>query len=432
MGRKAWHNWTGNVRFTPAEWTRPRSEEQVAEAVRRAVAAGQGVRVAGSGHSYSPLVSTGGTLISLERLTGIVGVDAQRSEATVRAGTRLRDVGDPLWKHGVAMENLGDTDAQALAGAVSTATHGSGIGLGSLSSQVVGLTLVTAGGDLVDCSEEREPELFRAARAGVGCLGVITRIRLRVLPRFNLHMRIRNEELDTVLGQIPERLRHRHFEFWYWPDTQRVLSRTSDPTDRPPTENAAERFVKRIVVENGALLALSWAAKVIPGWADDVSRIQATLGAKDDRVDRSYRVLATPRLVKLVEMEYAVPAEAGPDCLREIKAWLDRSPVPVSFPIQYRYVAAEDGYLSPYQGRPSALIDLQQFKGMRHEEYFAAGEEIFKRYEGRPHLGKLHTRTAGELRGLYPMWEKFAAVRRRWDPTGVFMNAHLKRILGET
>jgi FAD/FMN-containing dehydrogenase len=137
MGRKAWHNWTGNVRFTPAEWTRPRNEEQVAEAVRRAVAAGRGVRVAGSGHSYSPIVSTEGTLISLERLTGIVGVDERRSEATVRAGTRLRDLGDPLWKHGVAMENLGDTDAQALAGAVSTATHGSGIGLGSLSSQVV-------------------------------------------------------------------------------------------------------------------------------------------------------------------------------------------------------------------------------------------------------------------------------------------------------
>jgi len=430
MGRKAWHNWTGNVRCTPAEWTRPRNEEQVAEAVRRAVAAGRGVRVAGSGHSYSPIVSTEGTLISLERLTGIAAVDAQRSEATVRAGTRLKALGDPLWKNRVAMENLGDTDAQALAGAVSTATHGSGIALGSLSSQVVGLTLVTASGDLVECSEEREPELFSAARAGVGCLGVITQIRLRVVPRFNLHMRIRNEDLDTVLGQIPERLGHRHFEFWYWPDTQRVLSRTSDATDRPPTENAAERFVKRIVVENGAFLALSWAAKVIPSWADDISRIQATLGAKDDRVDRSYRVLATPRLVKLVEMEYAVPAEAGPDCLREIKAWLDKSPVPVSFPIQYRYVAAEAGYLSPYHGRPSALIDLQQFKGMRHEDYFAAGEAIFKRYDGRPHLGKLHTRTADELSGLYPMWEMFGEVRRRWDPTGVFMNSHLRRVLG--
>jgi FAD/FMN-containing dehydrogenase len=327
------------------------------------------------------------------------------------------------------MENLGDTHAQALAGAAATATHGSGIGLGSISSQVVGLTLVTARGELVECSEEQEAELFRAARAGLGCFGVVTRLRLRVLPRYRLAMRTRNEDLDTVLAELPDRLGHRHFEFWYWPDSRRVLSRTTDMTELPPTENAVLRFVKQIVVENGGLLLLSVAARAIPGWADDVSRIQARLGAREDKVDRSYRVLATPRLVKLVETEYSVPAASGPDCLREIKAWLDESDVPVSFPIQYRYVAAEDPYLSPCHGRDSALIDLQQFRGMPHRDYFAAGEAIFKRYDGRPHWGKLHTRAAGELRSLYPMWDEFQAVRRRWDPEGVFMNDHLRRLL---
>ncbi len=125
-----------------------------------------------------------------------------------------------------------------------------------------------------------------------------------------------------------------------------------------------------------------------------------------------------------------MPAQAGPDCLREVKAWLDSSEVPVSFPIQYRYVAAEDGYLSPYHGRASAMIDIQQFKGMPYEQYFAAGEAIFKRYEGRPHWGKLHSRTADELRELYPLWDDFQAVRRRWDPAGVFMNDELRRVLG--
>jgi FAD-linked oxidoreductase len=429
MRREAWQNWAGNVRCAPVELTTPRDEQQVAEAVRRAVAAGHGVRVAGSGHSYSPLVSTDGTMISLERLSGIHSIDAPRSDVTVWAGTRLKELGDPLWEQGYAMENLGDTHAQALAGAAATATHGSGIRLGSLSSQVVGLTLVTARGELVECSEEHERELFRAARAGLGCFGAITRLRLRVLPRYRLAMQTRNEDLETVLADLPDRLRHRHFEFWYWPDSRRVLSRTSDITDEPSTESALGRFAKQIVVENGAFFLLSAAARAIPAWADDVSRIQARLGGKEDKVDRSYRVLATPRLVKLVEMEYAVPAAAGPDCLREIKAWLDASDVPVSFPIQYRYVAAEDPHLSPYHGRDSALIDLQQFKGMPYEEYFAAGEAIFKRYDGRPHWGKLHTRTAAELRELYPMWDDFQAVRRRWDPDGVFMNEHLRRVL---
>jgi FAD-linked oxidoreductase len=430
MRRASWHNWAGNVRCTPAEQVRPRSEDELAAALGRAVAAGRNVRVAGSGHSYSPLVSTDGTLISLERLKGIEAVDTQASEVTVWAGTRLRAIGDPLWRHGFSMENLGDTHAQALAGAVGTATHGSGITLGSVSTQVVGLTLMTAAGELVECSEEHEPELFHAARVGLGCLGIVTRLRLRVLPRHNLEMRIRNEELDTVLGEIEDRLEHRHFEFWYWPDTGKVLSRTTDMTERAPTENALERFFKQIVIENGAVLVLSTVARAIPSLADDISRIQAKLGATEEKVDRSYRVLATPRFVKLVESEYSVPAEAGPDCLREVKAWLDASDAPVSFPIEYRYVAADDSYLSPYHGRDSAMIDLQQFKGMPYGDYFAAGEEIFKRYEGRPHWGKLHTRGADELRPLYPRWDDFQAVRAKWDPAGVFMNDHLRGLLG--
>jgi FAD-linked oxidoreductase len=429
VGSKHWHNWNGNVRCTPAEIVRPRSEDEVAEAIRAAVGAGRNVRVAGSGHSYAPIAATDGTLISLERMTGVESVDEARGEATIWAGSRLRTLGDPLWQQGFAMENLGDTHAQALAGAISTATHGSGIELGSLSSQVVGLTLVTATGDVVECSAEREPELFNAARVGLGCLGVITRVRLRVLPRYVLSMTSANEDIDKVLGEMDERLKSRHFEFWYWPDSTTVSTRTTAITDKKVTENALDRFFKQIVMENWGVWVVSNIAKTFPRWADEMSRLQAKLGAKGERVDRPYRLLATPRNVKLIECEYAVPAEAGPDCLREVKAWLDASDVPISFPIEYRYVAAEDSPLSPYYGRPTAMVDLQQFKGMPYEEYFAAGEEIFKRYEGRPHWGKLHTRTADELRPLYPEWDRFRALRQQWDPGCVFMNDYLRGVL---
>jgi FAD-linked oxidoreductase len=327
------------------------------------------------------------------------------------------------------MENLGDTDVQALGGAISTATHGSGIELRSLSSQVVGLTLVTASGDVVECDEEREPELFKAARVGLGCLGVITRVRLRLQPRYMLSMTMRREHLETVLGDIEERLRSRHFEFWYWPDTRIVSTRTTEVRDGPGSQNAAGRFLQGIVIENGGLWILSSIARAVPRSADAISRLQATLAPAGDRVDRPYRILATPRLVKLLECEYSVPAEAGPDCLREVKAWIDQSHVPISFPIEYRYVAGEDSFLSPYYGRRSAMIDLQQFRGMPYHEYFLAGEEIFKRYGGRPHWGKLHSRTADELRPLYPEWDRFQEVRRRWDPDGMFMNDYLRRVL---
>jgi FAD-linked oxidoreductase len=427
--RKTWRNWTGNVRCMPAVIVRPGSEDEVAVAIRRAAAVGHNVRVAGSGHSYTEIVSTSGTLLSLDRMRGIASLDAERSEATVWAGSRLRSLGAPLWEQGFAMENLGDTDVQALGGAISTATHGSGIELRSLSSQVVGLTLVTASGDVVECDEEREPELFKAARVGLGCLGVITRVRLRLQPRYMLSMTMRREHLDTVLGDIEERLRSRHFEFWYWPDTRLVSTRTTEVTDGPGSQNAAGRFLQGIVIENGGLWILSSIAKAVPRSADAISKLQAALAPTGDRVDRPYRTLATPRLVKLLECEYSVPAEAGPDCLREVKAWIDQSHVPISFPIEYRYVAAEDSFLSTYYGRKSAMIDLQQFRGMPYHEYFLAGEEIFKRYGGRPHWGKLHSRTADELRPLYPEWDRFQQVRRRWDPDGMFMNDYLRRVL---
>ena len=417
------------MRCTPAAIVRPRSEDEVAVAVRRAAAAGQKVRVAGSGHSYTELVSTNGTLLSLEHMRGIRSLHAERSEATVWAGTRLRSLGDPLWEQGFAMENLGDTDVQALAGAISTATHGSGIALRSLSSQVVGLTLVTATGEVVECSEEQEPELFTAARVGLGCLGVITRVRLRLQPRYMLTMTMRRERLDTVLDEMVERLGSRHFEFWYWPDTGIVSTRTTELTDAPAGESSLGRFLEGMVVENAGLWIVNSIARALPSSAGAISRLQAALTPVGTRVDRSYRLLATPRLVKLVECEYSVPAEGGPDCLREIKAWIDKSHVPISFPIEYRYVAAEDSFLSPYYDRTSAMIDLQQFNGMPYHEYFLAGEQIFKSYDGRPHWAKLHTRTADQLRPLYPEWDRFQEVRRRWDPDGLFMNDYLRRVL---
>ena len=429
MAGKAWRNWAGNVRCTPAAIVRPRSEEEVAVAIRRAAAAGQNVRVAGSGHSYTDIVSTSGTLLSLEHMRGIVSVDEERSEATVWAGSRLRSLGDPLWEQGFAMENLGDTDVQALAGAISTATHGSGIALRSLSSQVVGLTLVSAAGEVVECSRDREPELFRAACVGLGGLGVITRVRLRLQPRYTLSMKMRREKLAGVLAEMEQRLHSRHFEFWYWPNTGIVTTRTTELTDAASTQSPVRRFLQGIVVENAGLWIVNSIAKAVPPSADAISRLQAALAPTGERVDRPYRLLATPRLVKLLETEYSVPAEAGPDCLREIKAWIDKSHVPISFPIEYRYVAADDSFLSPYYGRASAVIDLQQFKGMPHHEYFSAGEEIFRRYDGRPHWGKLHSRTADELRPLYPDWDRFQEVRRRWDPDGLFMNDYLRRVL---
>ncbi len=429
MKHTIWKNWAGNVQCRPAELLKPSSLDELVEVVRTHVKRGRTIRVAGSGHSYNTIVSTNGTLLSLDKLQGIENIDQKANEATVFAGTKLHALGDPLWKHGLAMANLGDTHAQALAGAISTATHGSGIQLGSVSTQVVGFTIVTAAGELLECSLQHEPEIFKAALVSLGALGVIAKIRLKLLPRYHLREVRGKRDLESVLTDIDKSIHaHRHYEFWYWPDTASASIRMRDMTDAPMTENAFTRFMEDMVVENGALWLVSALSSLIPALADDFSRLSAKLDTEGEQIDRSYRILTTPRLVRLTEMEYAVPAAAGPDCLREIKKFIDKSDIPINFPIQYRYVAADDAYLSPYYKQNSALIDLQQYIGLPHEEYFKAGEIIFKKYGGRPHWGKIHYRTAEELQELYPMWDKFHEIRRRLDPDNVFINDYLRRV----
>ena len=426
---KTWKNWAGIVRCQPREILKPASLDELAEIVYGRAKAGHAIRVVGSGHSYNDIVSTNGTLISLDNMQDIEMIDQITNTATIWAGTKLRDIGKPLWEAGYAMINRGDTHAQSLAGAVSTATHGSGVKLGSVATQVAGLTLVTADGKIRDCSAESDAELFKAAQVSLGALGVIAKVRLRLLPRYHLHEVRRNLKLEPVLAEIENaRQAHRHYEFWYWPDTERVSVRRRDMTTASITENVWSRFWEDIVLENWGLGLLSKLCDWFPTLADELSALSAKLDAQGEKVDRSYRVLATPRYVRLVEMEYAVPAEAGPECLREIKSFIDRSATPIYFPIQYRYVAADDAYLSPYYGRDSALIDLQQYIGLPYEDYFKAGEAIFKKYGGRPHWGKIHYRNAEELRELYPQWEKFHAIRRAVDPNGIFMNDYLRRV----
>ena len=433
MKREAWKNWAGNVRCRPAKVMKPSSIEELIETVRTNTKHGHRMRVAGSGHSYSPIVSTDGILLSLDKLRGIEDVDPEANEATVLAGTKLQSLGDLLWDQGMAMSNLGDTHAQALAGAISTATHGSGITLGSVSTQVIGFTLVTAAGELLECSPQQHPEIFKAAQVSMGALGIIVKVRLKLLSRYKLREVRRRRDLESVLAEVHKSIReHRHFEFWFWPDTSRVSVRARDISEARITETAFSRFWEDIVFENGALWLVSVLSDLIPSLADTFSRLSARLDTKGEKVDRSYRILTTPRLVRLTEMEYAVPAEAGPDCLREIKKFIDQSDIPINFPIQYRYVAADDAYLSPFYKQDSALIDLQQYIGLPHEEYFRAGEAIFKKYGGRPHWGKLHHRTAEELRELYPMWDKFHEIRRSLDPNNVFMNDYLRRVLGDS
>jgi FAD-linked oxidoreductase len=391
-----------------------------------------GVRVAGAGHSFTPLAQTGGVLVSLERYTGLERVDIAARQATARAGTTIKALGDRLFTERLAQENLGDIDVQSIAGAISTGTHGTGVTLGSISTQVVGLTLVTAAGDVLECSERQNHEIFKAAQVSLGALGIIAAVTLQLLPAYRLEYVWRRQTLDECLENIETYKReNRNFEFFWLPYSDGALTKRMNVTDEPARPKNALRRFNELALENGAFWAFSELCRRFPAVSPQVGALLGKLISGGRDVNYSHKIFATPRMVKFQEMEYSLPAENFVAAMRAIEACIRRNRFLVHFPIEGRFVRADDIYLSPASGRDSAYIAVHMYKGMPYGAYFDALEAILRSYGGRPHWGKMHSLTARELRPLYPRWDDFQAVRRQLDPDGLFLNAYLRALLGE-
>ena len=427
-----WRNWAGDQRCAPQAIESPGSEEEVAASLGRAAAAGVPVRVAGAGHSFSDIVLTDGWLLRLDRMNRVLHADADSRLATVEAGASINELGPALERHGLALENQGDVDPQAIAGAVATATHGTGARFRNISAQLAGLRLITDGGEPVDCSAEQEPDLFRAARVSLGALGVITRVTLRCAPAETLRRLDAPKPLDETLDRLDELVDSRErFELFVFPYTRVALTRVTEGTTDPPRPlSATSEWVQDVLLENLTLELFCRAGRAAPRSIPALNRLIARLLQPSERVDRSYRIYANARRVRFTEMEYAIPREHAREALERVLAMIERRRLPISFPIEFRFVAEDDAYLSPSHGRATAYIAVHVYGGMEHETYFRAVESIMREYDGRPHWGKRHYRTAADLAPSYPHWDDFRAVRERLDPNRRFRNDYLDRVLG--
>jgi len=424
-----WRNWAGDEACEPAVVERPASASAVAAAVTRAAAAGRTVRVAGSGHSFTPAVLTEGTLLDLSWMTGVVDADHGSGRVRVRAGTTIRALNAQLAGLGLALENLGDIDAQTIAGALATGTHGTGARLPGLAGQVEALELVTAAGEVLQVGAS-DPGTLRAARVSIGALGVVTEVTLRCLPAYTLRGVDASEPLEAVLEALDERAdTHRHFELFTFPHSRLALTRTNDVVDEAPRPRSARRaYVDDVLLGNRAFEALCRLGRAAPRAIPAVNRVAGRLAGAGVRVDRSDRIFVSPRLVHFTEMEYALPRSAAADALRAMKAAAER--FDVSFPLELRFTAGDDALLSPTAGEDTAFVAVHVFRGMAWEPYFRAVESIAGAHGGRPHWGKRHFQTAVTLAPRYPGWDAFRAVRARLDPGGVFANAYIDRVLG--
>jgi L-gulonolactone oxidase len=427
-----WHNWDGRQSCFPNARERPRNIEELRGALDRARQAGRTVRVAGSGHSFTGLVATVGSLISLERMNRVLEVDPTSGLVRVEAGITIGELNTQLDRHGLAFENLGDIDKQSLAGATATGTHGTGSRLRNISSQLRAIELMQADGTVVKLDEHNDPDGWRAARVSLGALGVVTAITLQTVPAYRLRGVDGPAALEPTLEQLdrlPEA--HDHFEMYWFPYSDKALLRSNDRTESESTRRSKLReYLEDIVLVNHGLRAFSRLGRRYPALIPRLNRVVTRVAGSSDRVDVSHRIFVSPRLVRFTEMEYAIPRIHAAEAIRAIREGVQSRRLPINFPIEVRFVAADDALLSPAHGRETCYIAVHVFDGMEFEPYFRMVEEIMNGFEGRPHWGKRHFQTFESLAPRYPEWELFRAVRARMDPEGRFANAELDRVLG--
>ncbi|WP_280302356.1 D-arabinono-1,4-lactone oxidase [Nocardia abscessus] len=426
----SWVNWAGDQQCAPALLATPRSVEEVADLLADAEAAGRTVRVAGTGHSFTDAVLTDGTLLSLAKLNRVLDVDRASGLVRVEAGISLNAASTALHEHGLAFPNLGDIDVQTVAGATATATHGTGAALQNLSAAVHSIELLLADGSRVELNEQTDPDGWRAARVGIGALGVVTAMTLRMVPSFVLEGIERPIPVEEVLADLDSFVDgNEHFEFYMFAHSALAMTKRNNRVAlrEQPRGKAVDWFAD-ILMSNHLFDALCRVSRRQPRLVPLIQRSAAYAGSYRRQVDRSYRVFASPRLIRFTEMEYAIPREHSVDAIREIKELTARFDTPM--PIEVRWVAPDDAFLSPAGGRETCYIAVHQYRGMDFEPYFRACEAVFDRYQGRPHWGKRHFQTAATLRERYPDWDRFAEVRRRFDPKGRFANPYLDRVLG--
>lgn len=432
-GRR-WRNW-GRAESAQPEWVaRPNSVDEVVSVVHRARELGLTVKAIGAGHSFTGIAAAPGVQLDLAGLDGLLDVDTATGRATFGAGTNLYQVPALLAPHGLAMENLGDIDAQTIAGATATGTHGTGGRFRGLTAQLVAATLVTADGAVLSVSESSNPELWPAVRLSLGALGILVDVTVQCVPAFALHASERPEPLDDILETFAERVDAAdHFEFYWFPHTTAALTKTNTrlPATAPLSPlGPLHEWFDDTLMSNGVFRAACAIGAVMPASIRPVNRLATHLTGNRDFTDASAAVFTTKRTVRFNEMEYAIPRDAVPDALRAIRALIESRGWRVSFPVEVRAAASDDLWLSTAHGRDTGYIAVHRYWRENHDEYFRAVEQITRGFEGRPHWGKIHYRDAESLSAVYPRFSDFVAVRDRLDPDRVFANPHLARVLG--
>ena len=437
MGRSSqqttrWSNWAGNQQTGSVLVSKPQTESELQQVVQNAQTSGRRVKAVGSGHSFTAIAVAEEVLVDLSKYDEILAIDEINQTVTVQSGIQLSKLNQALYENSLAMQNLGDIAYQTIAGAISTSTHGTGAKFTGIANQVVALRVVLADSSIVECSANVNAELFSCARVGLGAIGLISTVTLKVVPAFNLAVIEEPMRLDEVLQNLDLHVdSNDHFEFFWVPHTGWALTKRNNRNNLPiePMSKMSHWYSKTLM-ENYAFGAVCMLGKARPSLIPKLAKALPSSG-RNEYSDASHKVFASKRIIKFYEMEYAIPREACAEALNRVRRMVTDSGFFLNFPVEVRFTAPDEIPLSTASNRESAYIAVHIYKGMNYVPYFTEVESIMNSYQGRPHWGKLHFQNASTLASRYPQWDVFQSVRNQVDPKRMFSNQYLETVLGK-
>ncbi|XP_069786751.1 L-gulonolactone oxidase-like [Narcine bancroftii] len=426
-------NWANTYSCCPELHFKPISVEEVRQIIELAKQRSKRVKIVGCGHSPSDIVCTDDYLVNLSNLNKLLKVDKEKQQVTVEAGMVLSDLNEELATLGLALSNIGAVSDVSVGGVIGTGTHNTGIQHGILATQVVALTLMTASGEILECSDSVNREVFQAAQLHLGALGVILTVTIQCVPAFHIQLQRFPQTLSEVLTNLDAHLKEsEYFRFLWFPHTDKATVFYGDHTDKPI--QTSSNWLWDYAIGYYLLELLLWISTFFPCLVPWITRFFYWLvySAKVMQVKRSDRAFNFECLFKQHVSDWAIPIEKTGVVLGQLKEWLDRNPdVRVHFPVEVRFVHADEIPLSPCYKQDSCFINIIMYrpygKEVPRKRYWVMYEEIMTRNGGRPHWAKANSCVHKDFENMYPAFQKFCTIREKLDPLGMFLNNFLEK-----
>ena len=434
MESKKIKNWDGTQTWRPSTISLPTGEEQIAELIKQTIEKQDHIKAIGSALSWSDIIDMPKHIIRLGNMDKILNVDPDKKQIHLQAGTLLKNANKVLAEHGLAFENFGSIVLQTAAGYIATGTHGTGATTPILSTRIEKIRLVDGLGQIHDLDCQTEPELFSAARVNLGCLGVVTEIVFNCVEAFDLEETLDLVDFDTVLSDLDTYIKTNDYcKLWWLPYTDKIQVYTFNRTSKPKKGAGLTGFMDQSGLSGVLFTGLIRLGRTIPPMVPFLHRaVQNIHYHPHTRIDRSDKIIKVASSIPIhQETEYAIPIERAAKAIDETKKIIYAGDYKANFPLEVRFVAADDIPMSPANGRQTCFIGAYVSGLKWAQDYFKDFEALMHDYDGRPHWGKSFSRTHTELKNLYPAYDQFNELRKTCDPHGIFRNSFVDRVFPE-